>query len=71
MLYSTSVATFLGTFQVFCDDLGLTEIILPNANYIAPEGRLAKTKGTPLFLELAAKQIIEYCKGRRTIFDLP
>ena len=71
MRYSTSVATPLGTFQVYCDDQGLTRIILPGTNCTTPEGETVGTKEPPTFLELAAKQIIEYCKGMRTIFDVP
>jgi len=71
MRYSTSVATPLGTFRVSCDDQGLTEIILPGTNCTTPEDETVMAKAPPALLQLAAKQIIEYCKGRRTIFDLP
>ena len=71
MLYSTSVNTPLGTFLISCDDTGLTEIILPNSNYNAQRNETAEAKDIPPLLKLAAKQISEYCKGQRTIFDLP
>ena len=71
MLYSTSVKTPLGTFRISCDDTGLTEIILPNSNCNAKENETTKIKETPPLLKRATKQISEYCKGRRTIFDLP
>ena len=71
MLYSTSVKTPLGTFRISCDNTGLTEIILPDTNCNAQGNGTTETKEPPPLLKLAAKQIIEYCKGRRTIFDLP
>lgn len=71
MPYSTSVITPLGIFLVSCSDLGLTEIILPGNTHITPEDRCVKTKETTPILKLAAKQITEYCTGKRTIFDLP
>jgi hypothetical protein len=71
MLYSTSVKTTLGTFRIFCDNTGLTKIILPDINYTTPKNEKEETRIIPPLLELAAKQIIEYCKGIRTIFDLP
>jgi methylated-DNA-[protein]-cysteine S-methyltransferase len=71
MLYSTSVKTTLGTFRIFCDNTGLTKIILPDTNYTTPKNEKEETRIIPPLLELAAKQIVEYCKGRRTTFDLP
>jgi methylated-DNA-[protein]-cysteine S-methyltransferase len=71
MFFSTSAKTPLGTFRISCDDTGLTEIILPNINCNAPENGTTKPKEIPPILELATKQVIEYCEGRRTIFNLP
>lgn len=71
MLYSTSVQTQLGTFRISCDDIGLTEIILPGTHSNTPEDATGETVKIPPLLKLAAKQVLGYCKGRRTIFDLP
>jgi methylated-DNA-[protein]-cysteine S-methyltransferase len=70
MLYSTSVATPLGTFRLSADDQGLSEIILPESSRISAEASREGSSDNTI-LDLAAQQIQEYCAGVRTEFDLP
>ena len=71
MLYTTTVTTPLGMFRLSADDQGLSEIILPDTDSkISKKEPMDEPTRNPC-LERAARQILEYCEGKRTEFDLP
>lgn len=58
--------------HIYCDDHGLTRIKLPGPGIPSGKNETRRTqKENPGFLNLAAQQICEYCKGERKVFDLP
>ena len=70
MLYTTTVTTPLGTFCLSADDDGLTAIILPGTDKSSTEEPV-NLRPPSLSLERAARQVLQYCEGKRTEFDLP
>ena len=70
MLVSTSITTPLGMFRILANDQGLTAIILPGTGSSIVEEMPAYMRAPHPCLEQAARQVFEYCEGKRTAFDL-
>lgn len=53
---------------IACNSEGLSRIILPGSFFPT---QVTNTADAPAFLKAAAKQIREYCEGKRRVFNLP
>ncbi|HHO48939.1 MAG TPA: methylated-DNA--[protein]-cysteine S-methyltransferase [Desulfobacteraceae bacterium] len=69
-IYSSSIDTPLGRVTLFADGRGLTGIVLPGTERRELSSWYPDA-GRNQILDEAARQIMEYLDGRRTVFSLP